>query len=199
MLDDLAGLSGVGPRVAEITRRAMNGEIDFTAAIEARVALLAGIENSVLEKAAAGIRLTPGARSLVATMRRAGARTALVSGGFTVFAERVATALGFDHVIANRLEFAGSRLAGRVLPPIVTGETKRRALLGLVADYGLSPAAVIAVGDGANDLEMLGAAGLGIAFHAKPVVAAAARWRIDHSDLTALLYAQGYRDEEIAR
>ncbi|MGH7058834.1 MAG: phosphoserine phosphatase SerB [Stellaceae bacterium] len=199
MLDDLAGLVGVGPRVAEITRRAMNGEIDFSAAIEARVALLAGIGNSVLEKAATGIRLTPGARALVATMRRAGARTALVSGGFTVFAERVATALGFDHVIANRLEFADSRLAGRVLSPIVTGETKRRALLGFVADYGLSPAEVIAVGDGANDLAMLGAAGLGIAFHAKPAVAAAARWRIDHADLTALLYAQGYRDEEIAR
>ena len=198
MLDDLAGVLGIGPRVAEITRRAMNGEIDFTAAIEARVALLAGIENSVLEKAAAGIRLTPGARTLVATMHRAGARTALVSGGFTVFAERVATALGFDHVIANRLEFAGSRLAGRVLSPIVTGETKRRTLLGLVADYGLSPAETIAVGDGANDLAMLGAAGLGIAFHAKPMVAAAARWRIDHADLTALLYAQGYRAEEIA-
>jgi phosphoserine phosphatase len=197
MLDDLGALLGVGPQIAAITRRAMNGEIDFAAAIEARVALLAGMERPLLDRAAAGIRPTPGAQALVATMRRAGAYTALVSGGFTVFADRVGSMLGFDHVVANRLEFAGDRLTGRVLPPIVTGDTKRLTLLALAAERGLMPADALAVGDGANDLTMLEAAGLGIAFHAMPSVAAAAERRIDHADLTALLYVQGYRAAEI--
>jgi phosphoserine phosphatase len=198
MLDDLGALLGRGPQIAAITRRAMDGEIDFTAALEARVALLAGMERWIVEQAAAGIRLTPGSRALVATMRRAGAYTALVSGGFTLFAEPIARALGFDHVVANRLEYAGSRLSGRVLPPILTGETKRQTLLSLVARHGLSPGDTLAVGDGANDLPMLGAAGLGVAFHARSVVAAAVRSRIDHADLSALLYAQGYSRDEFA-
>jgi len=139
----------------------------------------------------------PGARELVATMRRHGAATALVSGGFTVFAEPVAALLGFDHVVANHLDVAGGRIAGTVRPPIVTRDTKRDTLLRLAAEGGLSPEETLAVGDGANDLPMLAAAGLGVAFHGKPAVAAAARWRIDHADLTALLYAQGYRGEEI--
>ncbi len=131
-------------------------------------------------------------------MRRAGAATALVTGGFAIFAEQVARALGFDHVVANRLEIAGGRLTGKVVPPIVTGEAKRDALSALVAANGITPAQAIAVGDGANDLPMLAAAGLGIAFRAKPAVAAAARWRLDHADLTGLLYAQGYRKAEFA-
>ena len=198
MLDELASILGLGPGVAAITRRAMNGEIDFAAALEARVALLAGTEAGVLDQAAARIRLSSGAAALVATMRRAGAATALVTGGFTIFAERVARALGFDHVVANRLEVAGGRLTGKVAAPIVTGVGKRDALAALAAASGITPAQAIAVGDGANDLAMLAAAGLGVAFRAKPAVAAAARWRLDHADLTGLLYAQGYRKAEFA-
>ena len=198
MLDELALILGLGPRVAAITRRAMNGEIDFAAALEARVALLAGVEAGVLDQAAARIRLNSGAAALVATMRRAGAATALVTGGFTIFAERVASALGFDHVVANRLEVAGGRMTGKVVPPIVTGAGKRDALRAFAAANGITPEQAIAVGDGANDIAMLAAAGLGIAFRAKPAVAAAARWRLDHADLTGLLYAQGYRKTEFA-
>jgi phosphoserine phosphatase len=149
-----------------------------------------------LEDAAAQIRLTSGARALVATMRRAGAVTALVSGGFTVFAEPVAAALGFDRVVANRLDLVRGRVSGTVQRPIVTRETKRDALLALAAEFDIAPARTIAVGDGANDLPMLAAAGIGVAFRPKPVVAEIARWRLDYTDLTGLLYAQGYRKDE---
>jgi phosphoserine phosphatase len=197
MLEELADFLGLRAPVAEITRRAMNGEIDFVGALNERVALLRGLPESVLDEAASRIRLMPGARVLIATLRRAGVTTALVSGGFTVFAERVATELGFDRVVANRLEIADGRLAGTVRPPIVTGATKRDTLVALARELGLRLDETLAVGDGANDLPMLGAAGLGLAFHAKPAVAAASRSRIDHADLTALFYAQGYREEEI--
>ena len=197
MLDELADFVGLRPHVADITRRAMNGELDFAAALSERVALLEGLPAAVLDEASARIRLAAGARELLATARRAGIRTALVSGGFTVFAERVGGELGFDRVIANRLDIRDGQIAGTVAPPIVTRETKREALLALAAECGVPPAATLAVGDGANDLPMLAAAGLGVAFHAKPAVAAAAHWRIDHADLTALLYAQGYRAAEI--
>lgn len=197
MLEELADFVGRRAQVAEITRRAMNGELDFAAALAERVALLRGLPESVLDGAASRIRLMPGAHALIATARAAGMRTALVSGGFIVFAERVASELGFERVIANRLAIAGGRIAGTVLPPIVTGKTKRDTLLALAAECGVARSATLAIGDGANDLPMLAAAGLGVAFRAKPVVAAAARWRIDHADLTALLYAQGYRAAEI--
>jgi phosphoserine phosphatase len=197
MLDELADFLGLRPQVSEITRRAMNGEIDFVAALESRVGLLKGMQDRVLDEAESRIRLTPGARQLVATMRSAGAVTALVSGGFMVFADRVAAELGFDYVVANRLETSVGRIQGTVQKPIVTGETKRQTLLALAAEHGISPEETMAVGDGANDLPMLATAGLGVAFRAKPSVAAAARWRIDHGDLTGLLYAQGYRREEI--
>src|SRR3984893_13611282 len=144
-----------------------------------------------------GFGRTPGANALVATRRRAGAATALVSGGFAVFAEPVAAALGFDRVMANRLDLAQDRITGVVHAPIVTGDTKREALLALAAELGLEPAETIAVGDGANDLPMLAAAGIGIAFRPQPRIAHGARWRLDHADLTGLLYAQGYRKEEI--
>ena len=199
MLEELADFIGLRAHVAEITRRAMNGELDFAAALTERVALLKDLPEAVLDEAAARIRLTQGAHTLVATMRTAGARTALVSGGFTVFAEPVAAQLGFDRVVANRLDIADGRIAGTVRAPIVTGATKRDSLLALAAECGVAPSATLAVGDGANDLPMLQAAGLGVAFHAKPAVAAAARRRIDHADLTALLYAQGYRQSEFAR
>jgi phosphoserine phosphatase len=202
MLDELADFVGMRAHVAEITRRAMNGELDFAAALAERVALLKGLPASVLDEAASRIRLMPGARALLATSRAAGVCTALVSGGFTVFAGRIAAELGFDRVVANRLDIvddriAGRRIAGTVEAPIVTGGTKRDALLALAEECAVARSATLAVGDGANDLPMLLEAGLGIAFRAKPAVAAAARWRIDHADLTALLYAQGYRAGEI--
>jgi phosphoserine phosphatase len=153
----------------------------------------------VLEAAAARIRLTPGARALIATMRAAGAVTALVSGGFTIFAEHVAAELGFDRVVANHLDITAGRIVGTVRQPIVTGETKRQTLLALAAEQRIPLERTMAVGDGANDLPMLAVAGAGIAFRAKPLVASTARWRIDYADLTGLLYAQGYRSDEIIR
>ena len=197
MLDELADFIGRRQEVSEITRRAMNGEIDFTAALEARVRLLAGLPDHVLEEAACRIRIGVGARQLIATMRSTGAVTALVSSGFAIFAEAVAAELGFDHVIANRLDVTAGRIAGTIPPPIVTGESKRETLFALGAEHGLPLEQSMAVGDGANDLPMLAAAGIGIAYHAKPAVVASARWRLDHADLTGLLYAQGYRKEEI--
>jgi phosphoserine phosphatase len=196
MLDELADFLGLRAQVSEITRRAMNGEIDFVTALNARVGLLKGSGSCVLEEAASRIRLTPGARELVATMRAQGAVTALVSGGFAIFAERVAALLGFDHVVANRLDLTAGRIAGTVRPPIVTGESKRQVLLRLATENGIPLDRALAVGDGANDLPMLTAAGMGVAFHAKPLVAASARWRIDHAGLRALLFAQGYRADE---
>jgi phosphoserine phosphatase len=198
MLEELADFLGMRSHVEAITRRAMNGEIDFVDALAERVALLRGLPETVLGEAAARIRLMPGAQALVATLRRSGVHTALVSGGFTVFAEPVAARLGFDRVVANRLDLADGKIVGTVRPPIVTAATKRDTLTALAGELDLTPAETLAVGDGANDLPMLQAAGLGIAFPAKPAVAAAARWRIDHADLTALLYAQGYRQQEIA-
>jgi phosphoserine phosphatase len=197
MLDELADFVGRRPQIAEITRRAMNGELDFAAALAERVALLKGLPLSALDAAASRIRLMPGARALLATSRAAGVRTALVSGGFTVFADRIAAELGFDRVIANRLDVAGGQIAGTVATPIVTGATKRELLSAVAEECAVPRSATLAVGDGANDLPMLEAAGLGIAFRAKPAVAAAARWRIDHADLTSVLYAQGYRIREI--
>jgi phosphoserine phosphatase len=196
MLDELAGFVGLHPQVAEITRRAMNGEIDFVGALTERVALLRGLSVEVLEQASERIRLMPGATELLATMQAEGAHAALVSGGFSVFAVGVGVALGFERIIANRLDTAAGRLLGTVRLPIVTAATKRDALLALADERGIAVSDTLAVGDGANDLPMLMAAGLGVAYHAKPTVAAAARWRIDHADLTALLYAQGYRRDD---
>jgi phosphoserine phosphatase len=197
MLDELADFIGRRRQVSEITRRAMNGEIDFATSLKERVGLLAGVADHALERAAERIRLRAGARQLIATMRSVGAVTALVSSGFMIFAERVAAELGFDHVEANRLDLAAGRVAGTVSAPVVTGETKRQILLALAAEHGVPLEQSMAVGDGANDLPMLTAAGMGVAFHAKPLVAAGAQWQLDHADLTGLLYAQGYRRDEI--
>ena len=197
MLDELADFLGLRAEVAEITRRAMNGELDFAAALEARVALLKDMPVCRLDEAASLIRIMPGAATLVATMRANGAFAALVSGGFRVFTAGVRARLGFDCDVANELVLAEGRLAGAVRAPIVTREVKLDTLRLLAAERGLPLSATLAVGDGANDIPMLEAAGLGIAFRAKPAVAARIRTRIEHGDLTALLFAQGYRSEEI--
>jgi phosphoserine phosphatase len=157
------------------------------------VALRAGLDEAAIDRCRAErVRLTRGARALVRTMRREGALTVLVSGGFTRFAEPVGAEIGFERVVANRLGVAAGRLTGAVELPIVGAEAKRRALLDAAAERGLASAAALAVGDGANDIPMLAAAGLGVAYRAKPAAAAAAGARIEHNDLTALLYAQGY-------
>jgi phosphoserine phosphatase len=197
MLEELADFLGLRETVAEITRRAMNGEIDFVAALKKRVSLLKDLPETVLATAGEQIRITPGAAELVATMRANGARTALVSGGFHIYTRRIRDELGFDEEVANALEIVDGRLTGRVREPIVAREAKLQTLTRLAADLSLPLAATLAVGDGANDLAMIEAAGLGVAFHGKPAVAARARARIDHADLKALLYAQGYRRDEI--
>ena len=196
-IDELADFAGVGERVAAITAQAMNGELNFHEALIARVSLLAGLpENTVDKVLDTRITLMPGGRQLVATMRAQGAYAALVSGGFTVFTGPVATALGFDEHRANTLLAEEGVLTGHVTLPVLGREAKIEALQEITAARGLSPADVIAVGDGANDLGMLQLAGTGVAAHAKPSVAAQVNIRINHGDLTALLYLQGYAAEE---
>ncbi|GAC1332731.1 MAG: phosphoserine phosphatase SerB [Beijerinckiaceae bacterium] len=198
-IDELADFVGLKDEVSAITERAMRGEIEFEPALRERVALLAGLEHGIVERILAErITLTPGGRTLIATMRANGAYTVLVSGGFTLFAQRIATVLGFDEARANVLVTDGALLHGTVVEPILGREAKLAALLQLRSALGLERAATLAIGDGANDLAMLQEAGLGVAFHAKPAVAAAAAARIDHGDLTALLYVQGYRRDEFA-
>lgn len=191
-VDEMADLIGKKAEVAAITRRAMNGELDFRSALAERVALFAGLDEDVLRRVhRERVRLMPGARALVRTMRAHGAVTALVSGGFEPIVGDVARELGFDHAIANRLEVENGRLTGRLLEPVRDGRTKLEVLLDLRERLGLEAAATMAAGDGANDLPMLEAAGLGVAFHAHPRVKDRARVTIDHGDLTALLYLQG--------
>ncbi len=198
-IDELAAELGLKEHIAAITERAMRGEIDFEPALRERVGLLAGLEAGIAEKVwRERITLTPGGRALVATMRANGGYAAVVSGGFTVFTAKVAAALGFDEHNANILLVEEGRLTGRVAEPILGREAKLARLETLIAEKGLSAADAIAVGDGANDLAMIRAAGLGVAFHAKPAVAAEATARIDHGDLSALLYFQGYRREDFA-
>jgi len=199
MLDELADILRLGPGVAEVTRRAMNGEIDFATALRERATLLADFPTAALDEAASRIRINPGAAELVATMRAGGAYTALVSGGFRYFTRLVRSRLGFDLDIANELLVSGDRIVGRVREPVLGREAKLAALNALAADRQLTLADTIAVGDGANDLAMIEAAGLGIAYHAKPIVDEHARHRVRHADLKALLYAQGYREAEIKR
>ena len=191
-IDELADYLGVKPEVSAITRRAMNGELDFVAALQARVALLEGLPVGVFDEVfRERVQLMPGARTLVRTMRAWGARTALVSGGFTPFTERVRAAVGFDLAQANRLESLDGRLTGRLLGPIRSPQSKLALLRQLTRVLRLPPAATLAVGDGANDLPMLLAAGLGVAFRPGPAVAAAAPASVRWGDLTALLYLQG--------
>ncbi len=193
MLDELADFLGLREKIAGITARAMNGEIDFAGALEERVGLLKGLPVGRLGEAATRIRYMPGGATLIATMQKHGAYCALVSGGFTYFTAMVRAALGFDVDAANVLEHDGTALAGTVARPILGKEAKLTTLQRLAGERGLTAGDAVSVGDGANDLPMLKAAGLGVAYHAKPAVAAEVPARIDHGDLTALLYLQGYR------
>ena len=198
-IDELADYAGIKPQIAEVTERAMRGELDFAAALDARVALLAGLDEAMIERCLTErVKIMPGAVALVRTMRANGAKTVLVSGGFTRFAEPVARQIGFHRALANTLDIAEGALAGTVGKPIVDAAVKQATLEAEAR--GMDRALTMAVGDGANDLAMIGVAGLGVAYHAKPVVAAAAGARIDHNDLSALLFAQGYaRAEWIAQ
>ena len=197
-IDELADHAGFKTRVAAITERAMRGEIEFKPALRERVALLEGLPQSVVDEVVARrIVLTPGGRTLVATMRANGAYTCLVSGGFTLFTGRIGAMIGFDEDRANTLVMDGSgHFSGRVAEPILGREAKLDALNELRRRLGLSREETLAIGDGANDIPMIQAAGLGVSYHGKPAVAEAAAARIDHGDLTALLYAQGYSRAE---
>ncbi|MDD2877636.1 MAG: phosphoserine phosphatase SerB [Acidiphilium sp.] len=191
-LDDLAVEAGVGARVAAITLRSMAGEIDFAQALRERVALLKGLDIAALERTWRRTELTRGARELVATMRAHGAVTALVSGGFTYFTGRVAAELGFDVHRANTLLDDGSSLTGEVSEPVLDRDAKRAALHEIAETRGVKLGATMAVGDGANDVAMIAEAGMGVAYHGKPILNAQAKLRIEHTDLRALLFAQGY-------
>ena len=196
-IDEMADVLGLKPRVAAITERAMRGELQFEDALRERLSLLAGISEAQLQQVyTERVTLMPGARTLVATMTANGAATALVSGGFTFFTSRVAKAVGFGSNSANTLEVSGGRLTGCVLGPILGREAKLATLEQMRRDLGLTPDDTLAVGDGANDLAMIKAAGLGVAYRAKPIVAAEAAASITHGDLTALLYLQGYAEHE---
>ncbi|MFV0474849.1 MAG: phosphoserine phosphatase SerB [Pikeienuella sp.] len=198
-IDEIAAHIGVGARVAAITERAMRGELDFEAALDERVGLLKGFAVAELQTVYdQRVRLTPGAAALVAGMNARGALTALISGGFDFFTERVARAAGFQRHRANRLLEEGGLLTGAVARPILGREAKREALFAHAAELGIEAAGAVAVGDGANDLGMIEAAGLGVAWRAKPAVAAAADARIDHADLSAVLRLQGLAAEGFA-
>jgi phosphoserine phosphatase len=196
-IDELADFAGLKAHVAGITERAMRGEIAFEPALRERVALLKGLPVGIVDEVLkTRITLTPGGRELVATMRAHGAWTSLISGGFTLFTDAVASLIGFQENRANRLKVADGKLTGEVEEPILGRAAKLATLVELTESFDLDAIDTLVVGDGANDLGMIGEAGLGVAYRAKPTVAAAAAARIDHGDLTALLYAQGYKREE---
>lgn len=197
-LDDLAEFAGLKDKIAAITKRAMEGELDFTQALTERVAMLEGLDEAALAKTLAETTLTPGAKTLIATMRANGAITALISGGFSYFTDAIRERVGFDSSLGNSLEIEGGKLTGRVLPPIVNKDTKLDMLEDTAQQLGLGMSDTMAIGDGANDVPMLTAAGTGIAFHAHPVARKAARARLDHADLTGALFAQGFRRDDFA-
>jgi phosphoserine phosphatase len=191
-IDELGAAAGVGAEVAAITARAMRGEVDLEQSLKARLQLMRGLPTTALHRIVEGLNFTAGGRTLVQTMKANGAHTVLVSGGFTYFTSRVAEALGFDEHRGNELLFDGGALSGQVREPILGVRAKADALREICSRRGIGPDAAIAAGDGANDIEMLRLAGLGVGFRAKPVVREAADAVIDHADLTALLYLQGY-------
>ena len=197
-LDELAAFAGLKDEIAAITRRSMNGEIEFADALRQRVAMLKGLELEALAATWSALRLTSGAHELVGTMRAHGATTVLISGGFTYFTARVAERIGFEIHHANTLLDDGTALTGTVAEPILDRDSKRKTLVTLAAAKHLDRSETMAVGDGANDIDMLREAGLGIAFHAKPVVTDAIAARVDHADLRALLFVQGFRASEFS-
>ncbi len=197
-LDELADIAGIKPKIAAITERAMRGEIAFEGALRERVGLLKGLPVSALEEVWRDkVRLIGGAAEFVATMKAHGAHTLLVSGGFSFYTVRVAAMVGFEAHQSNTLNLDRDVLAGTVGEPILGREAKLEALERALKEFGLDASEALAIGDGANDLAMIQRAGLGVAFHAKPMVAAAAGYAISHGDLRAVLYLQGYRDDEI--
>jgi phosphoserine phosphatase len=196
-IDELADYAGLKAEVAEVTERAMRGELDFEKALRERVGLLKDLDESVIALChEERVRVTPGAKALVRTMRREGAECLLVSGGFVQFSKRVAEEIGFSRALSNELGVEGGKLTGTVVGAIIGAEAKRQALIDAAATNGIELAETLAVGDGANDIPMIEAAGLGVAYHAKPKAAAAANARIDFCDLSALLHAQGYARSE---
>ena len=196
-IDELGAAMGIKPQIAEITDRAMRGELDFAGSLKLRVGLLKGLKRSQVEEVRRErITLAPGGRALVQTMKAYGAYTALISGGFTFFADHFGKRIGFDEVTANTLNFDGDTLDGTVSDPIVGKDAKVNRLNHLIEAHIIPAIGTLAVGDGANDLGMIRGAGLGVALHAKPIVAAEAAVRIDHGDLTALLYLQGFSEED---
>lgn len=198
-LDELAMLTGVGKEVAEITNRSINGELNFIDALNERLMLLRGVPVSLARQVLEETRLMPGAQTLAATMRKNGAACVLVSGGFDIFAEPVIRWAGFDHQVSNALVVQDGKLTGQVVQPVVSPNVKKETLLDQAARRKIPMNATLAVGDGANDIPMLLEAGMGIAFRPRPVVAKQARFRVEHGDLTALLYAQGYHRDEFAK
>ncbi|MCK4940117.1 MAG: phosphoserine phosphatase SerB [Rhodospirillaceae bacterium] len=195
-LDELADFAGLKDKIAKITQRAMQGKMGFEEAVKARVSMLSGLGEDALEKTMKRVKLTSGAKTLVQTMKANGAHTILVSGGFSYFTDKVRDDVGFDKSYGNRLGIKNGELTGEVMEPILDKDTKLKVLLESAAKKKLSLSDTISIGDGANDVPMLGAAGIGIAFRAHPIAADAASGRLDHADLTGVLYAQGYRIEE---
>lgn len=196
VIDELAKAAGVGEQVAEITERAMRGELDFRASFKERLSLLQGLSEDVLEDIGASLRLTEGAEVLFAELKRLGYKTAILSGGFTYFAKQLQIKLGIDYVFANELEIAGGKVTGRAIEPIVDAQRKADLLRELAEREGLRLEQTIAVGDGANDLPMLGLAGLGVAFRAKPLVKKSAKQAISTLGLDGILYLLGFRDRD---
>jgi len=196
VIDELAKAHGVGERVSEITERAMRGELDFKASFKERMALLKGLDVSVLDEIGASLRLTEGAENLFAELKRLGYKTAILSGGFTYFARQIQARLGIDYVFANELEVVDGKCTGNAIEPIVDAQRKADLLRELAAKEGLSLEQTIAVGDGANDLPMLAIAGLGVAFRAKPLVKQSAKQAISTLGLDGVLYLLGFRDRE---
>lgn len=195
-LDDLAEFAGIKDQIAALTARAMNGEMGFAEALKTRVALLEGLNESCLADTMVNVHLHPGALVLISTMRASGAFTALISGGFSYFTDRIREQVGFHMSLGNKLEIVDGRLSGQVLAPVVDKNTKLEMLIDVAAQHGLGMTDTFAIGDGANDVPMLKAAGMGVAYHGHPVARENARARLDHADLTGALFIQGYRRDE---